>query len=167
MREDASAMADKFRPLKDAFGKFATGIAVATCVEPDGKFRALTINSFTSVSLDPPLVLWCLENKAAAFPHFMEAESYAVSILRADGEGLSNRFAGHAPEPLSEDEYEIWETGAPLLTNRIAGFDCRIDRRHKAGDHVILVGEVVRFDSSNGAPLVYFASNYHPGTSSS
>ena len=156
-------MGDDFRPLKDAFGRFATGIAVATCIGGDGGFRALTINSFTSVSLNPALVLWCIENKAAAYPHFMEADAYAVSILRADGEALSNRFASHAPAPLAADEIDIWETGAPLLKARIAGFDCRIHRRHKAGDHAILVGEVVRYDSDAGAPLVYFASNYHTG----
>ncbi len=160
-------MADKFRPLKDAFGRFATGIAVATCRQPDNGFRALTINSFTSVSLEPQLVLWCLENKAASYPHFMEADSYAVSILSADGEALSNRFAGHAPQPLAATEYDIWETGAPLLKSRIAGFDCRVQRRHRAGDHIILVGEVVRFDSKDGAPLVYYASQYHSGFSTS
>lgn len=156
-------MADDFRPLKDAFGRFATGIAVATCVEAGGGYRALTINSFTSVSLNPALVLWCIENKTAAYPHFMEADAYAVSILRADGEALSNRFAGHAPAPLTADEIDIWDTGAPLLKARIAGFDCRIHRRHKAGDHAILIGEIVRFDSETGAPLIYFGSNYHSG----
>lgn len=156
-------MADEYRPLKDAFGKFTTGIAVAACVRADGGFRALTINSFTSVSLEPPLVLWCLENKAAAYEDFMTADSYAVSILGANSEILSNRFAGHAPAPLQASEYEMWETGAPLLTGRIAGFDCKIRQRHDAGDHVILVGEVVRFDSCDGAPLVYYSSMYHSG----
>ncbi len=156
-------MADEFRPLKDAFGKFATGIAIATCVDASGGFRALTVNSFTSVSLNPALVLWCLELKAAAYPHFMEADNYAVSMLNADATALSNRFASREPAPLTPDEYEVWETGAPVLKSRIAGFDCRIHRRHKAGDHVILIGEVVRFDIVDGAPLVYFASNYHSG----
>ncbi len=159
-------MADEFRPLKDAFGKFATGIAIATCVDAKGEIRALTINSFTSVSLDPALLLWCLENKTSAYAQFMEADGYALSVLGADQAALSNRFAGREPEPLSPDEFEIWETGAPLLKSRIAGFDCRIHRRHKAGDHVILIGEVVRFDSTNGAPLVYFSSNYHSGIQS-
>ncbi|MEO1251273.1 MAG: flavin reductase family protein [Pseudomonadota bacterium] len=159
-------MADHYRPLKDAFGKFATGITVAACETEDGGFRALTVNSFTSVSLSPPLVLWCLEYRAAAYAAFMAADSYAVSILPAGARALSDRFAGREPQPLSEGEYEIWETGAPVLTERLAGFDCRIQKRHKAGDHVILIGEVVRFDSRDGAPLVYFASNYHSGAGS-
>lgn len=160
-------MADEFRPLKNAFGKFATGIAIATCVDSRGEFRALTVNSFTSVSLDPALVLWCLEQKTGAYAHFMEADGYAISILNADASELSNRFARREPAPLASGEYEIWETGAPLLKSRIAGFDCRIHRRHKAGDHVILIGEVVQFDAADDAPLVYFASNYHSGIQSS
>lgn len=156
-------MTDEFRPLKNAFGKFATGIAIASCVDANGEFRALTVNSFTSVSLKPALVLWCIENKTAAYTSFMEANGYALSILGADQTALSNRFAGRDPETLSNSEYEIWETGAPLLKSRIAGFDCRIYRRHKAGDHVILVGEVVRFDSNDETPLVYYASQYHAG----
>lgn len=154
-------MSDPYRPLKDAFGKFTTGIAVAACETAPGEFCALTVNSFTSVSLEPPLVLWCLEAKARVYPYFMKAQSYSVSILPAEAEPLSNRFAGHQPEPLRADEYEVWETGAPILTSRIAGFDCRIHSRHIAGDHVVLVGEVARFDSKNGSPLIYFASQYH------
>ena len=156
-------MVNDFRPLKDAFGRFATGIAVATCVESSGAFRALTINSFTSVSLNPALVLWCIENKTAAYPHFMEADAYALSVLSADSRATSDRFASHAPAPLTADEIDIWQSGAPLLKSRIAGFDCRIYRRHKAGDHAILIGEVLRYDSKDGAPLVYFRSNYHSG----
>lgn len=154
-------MTDPYRPLKDAFGKFATGIAVAACETPSGEFCALTVNSFTSVSLEPALVLWCLEAKAKTYPYFMEARSYSVSILPAEARDLSNRFAGHAPAPLQADEYEVWDTGAPVLTSRIAGFDCSIHSRHIAGDHVVLVGEVVRFDSATGSPLIYFASQYH------
>ncbi len=156
-------MSDKYRPLKDAFGRFATGIGLAACRDTDGSFAALTINSFTSVSLDPALVLWCIETRASAYPAFMAADSYAVSILRADQQAYSERFARYQPNPLSADEVEIWQTGAPVLKNRLAGFDCKISARHKAGDHVIMVGEVVRFDSTNNAPLIYFASNYHKG----
>ena len=154
---------DPYRPLKNAFGRFATGIGVATCVDRNGKFVAITINSFTSVSLEPPLVLWCIENKASSYPAFAEADSYAVSILGAEQQPASDRFARFGSTPLSPDEVEIFETGAPLLKNRLAGFDCRITRRHAAGDHHILVGEVVHFSSRDGAPLVYFASRYVEG----
>lgn len=93
----------------------------------------------------------------------MAADSYAVNILRADQRALSDRFAYYDPEALKQEEIEIWETGAPILKSRLAAFDCKIFKRHKAGDHVILIGEVVKFDSASGAPLIYFASNYHEG----
>lgn len=154
-------MTDQYRPLKDAFGRFATGIGVAACAREAGGYSAITINSFTSVSLNPALVLWCLEKRASAYTDFMAAGSYSVSILSARQKHLSERFARYQPEPLDAEEIEVWDTGAPLLKNRLAGFDCKITTRHKAGDHVILIGEVVRFDSVEGMPLVYFASNYH------
>ena len=156
-------MSDKFRDLKNAFGRFATGIAIASCRTEAGSNVALTINSFTSVSLDPALVLWCIENKASAFPAFMAADSYAISILRADQQAYSDRFARFEPKVLAPDESETWVSGAPVLKEKLAGFDCRIVARHKAGDHVILVGEVLRFESEAGEPLVYVASNYHKG----
>ena len=156
-------MTDPFRPLKSAFGRFATGVTVVSCRPEVIDPVAITVNSFASVSLDPPLVLWCLETRASTFDAFMSADNYAVSILRADGVSLSNRFASHDPGPLGPDESETWLTGAPILLDRLAAFDCRIVDRHRSGDHVILVGEVLKFESHSGAPLLYFASNYAEG----
>ncbi|MEM9014992.1 MAG: flavin reductase family protein [Pseudomonadota bacterium] len=156
-------MADEFRPLKDAFGRFGTGVTVVSCCDQDGAFVLMTVNSFTSVSLDPPLVLWCIERRASTFSSFMAAESYGVSILKAEQEDQSARFAGYAPDPLKAGEYDIWRTGAPILSSRLAGFDCIVVDRHLAGDHVILVGEVKQFDCTSGAPLLYFASQYVTG----
>ncbi|WP_428408611.1 flavin reductase family protein [Hyphococcus sp.] len=156
-------MTDKYRPLKNAFGRFATGIGVAACRDGEGAISAITINSFTSVSLEPPLVLWCLENRASTYSAFMGSQSYAVSILRADQQAASQRFAHFLPNGPREEEFETWKSGAPILKERLAGFDCKVIARHDAGDHVILVGEVVKFDSVEGAPLIYFASNYIQG----
>ena len=164
---ESSAMMDKFRPIKDAFGRFATGVGVAACQKQGGGYAALTVNSFTSVSLTPPLVLWCIETKASSFPAFMAAESYSVNILKAEQQALSDRFAQFNAAPLDDDEFETWKTGAPILKERLAAFDCKIFERHKAGDHVILVGEVVQFDSTDGNPLVYYASNYQTNGSGS
>lgn len=157
-------MTDKYRPLKDALGRFVTGIAVAACRNGNGEIKAITVNSFTSVSLDPPLVLWCLENRASTYTSFMGADAYSVNVLRADQRAVADHFAGYLPDPVKEDEFETWVTGAPVMKERLAAFDCKIVARHDAGDHVILVGEVVRFDSVNGKPLIYYASNYVQGT---
>lgn len=159
-------MQDPYRPLKNAFGRFATGVAVAACRSSAGGFTAITINSFASVSLEPPLVLWCLESRAAAFADFMADDAYAVSILSDAQQAVSERFARHGPAPLTAAEIDTPVTGAPLLKNRLAGFDCLVRDRRRAGDHFILVGEVVAFDSRAGAPLLYFASRYAAGPTS-
>ncbi len=163
-------MEDPFRPLKNAFGRFATGVAIAACSRdaseaPDGAgdFVAITINSFVSVSLHPPLILWCIENRASTFADFARAPHYTVSVLEAGQRDLADRFARHLPKPLAADEIETLVTGAPLIRNRLAGFDCRVVDRHRSGDHVILVGEVLKFDSRDGAPLLYYASRYAEG----
>jgi flavin reductase (DIM6/NTAB) family NADH-FMN oxidoreductase RutF len=156
-------MTDPFRPLKNAFGRFATGVAVAGCANIRGGMTAITINSFTSVSLSPPLVLWCLETRASTFADFIAADAYAVSILTSAQQAMSERFARHSPAPLAPNEYVTWKTGAPVLSDRLAGFDCRVVDRHRSGDHVILVAQVVEFDSKAGSPLLYFASRYSAG----
>ena len=154
---------DKFRPLKDAFGRFATGICVAGCPKTSGGQAMITVNSFTSVSLDPPLVLWCLETQASTFKDFMASDCYSITVLHAGQQAASERFAGFGGAPLSAGDYETWETGSPILKDRLAGFDCTIVDRHRSGDHVILVAEVKKFDARPGKPLLYFASNYAEG----
>ncbi|MEL7486920.1 MAG: flavin reductase family protein [Pseudomonadota bacterium] len=156
-------MTDPYRSLKNAFGRYATGVTVISCINGAATPTAITVNSFSSVSLEPPLVMWCIDKKASAFETFYAADHYAVSVLPAGAEDVSNRFASHAPEPISDAESERWISGAPLLADRIAGFDCRVTDRHDAGDHVILVGEVLKFDCADGAPLLYYASAYASG----
>ena len=174
---------DKYRPLKDAFGRFATGVAIASCWSPstghpansntknagkDGrKPVAITINSFTSVSLEPPLVLWCLEKRASTYDDFMGADHYGISILDGGQEDLSNRFASFNPKPLSLKEMGL--TGksslpdAPLLNDCLAALNCLIEKRIDAGDHIIMLGRVENFKSVQGKPLIYFASQYMVG----
>jgi flavin reductase (DIM6/NTAB) family NADH-FMN oxidoreductase RutF len=158
-----AATSDPFRPLKDAFGRFATGVAVAGCIAKSKSPAMITVNSFSSVSLSPSLISWCIEQKATNFADFMAADAYAISVLRADQRAISERFAMRAPAPPLPQECETWKTGAPLLKERLAGFDCRVTDRVAAGDHVILVAEVVAFDKREGRPLLYFASRYFEG----
>ena len=156
-------MTDPFRPLKNAFARFSTGITVVTCLGRDGVAHGITVNSFTSVSLEPPLVSWCLDDKSSVAAHFLAADHYAVSILAADQRTLSDRFATPGRHAVEEGEGEVFRTGAPLLNGRIAGFDCRIAERIKVGDHTILIGEIVHFDSREGRPLVYAGRQYVDG----
>ena len=153
-------MNDQFRPLKNAFGRYATGVAVASCVSPAGTRAAITINSFASVSLEPPLVSWCLETRASTNETFMSAACFGISIVYADQREVSDYFAKFSVKEPSEDEFDQWDTGAPILKRHLAAFDCRVHARHEAGDHVIFIGEVVKFASHDGEPLIYFASQY-------
>lgn len=156
-------MSNTFRPHKNAFARYPTGVTIVSCVPPGAPPLAITVNSFTSVSLDPTLVLWCLEKRASVFEAFGAADNYAVSILAADQDALSTRFATPGNHGFDEGEGERFVTGAPLIEGRLAGFDCKVHKRVDAGDHEILIGEVVHFDSRDGAPLIYSGRQYLKG----
>lgn len=156
-------MTDPFRPLKNAFSRFATGVTVVSCVGRDGEAIGITVNSFTSVSLEPPLVSWCLDDATSVTADFLAADHYAVSVLMADQQDLCGRFATPGQHGFNPGEGEVFRTGAPLLKGRIAGFDCRLANRFKVGDHTVLVGEIVHFDSFEGEPLVYAGRQFVPG----
>jgi len=163
----ANEQQDLHRPLKDVFGRFATGIAIASCNDAEGNRVAITVNSFTSVSLTPALVSWCIDKNASTFESFMASDSYAISILRGDQRAISDQFAGFSDEDTPWPPTREVETGSPLLETCLAALDCKIYARHDAGDHIILIGEVVWYQSYDGAPLVYFASQYGIGPASS
>ena len=157
------AAPDPYRPHKDAFARYPTGVTVVSCAPPGAEPLAITVNSFTSVSLNPTLVLWCLDKGSSVFGAYEASGNYAVSILAHDQAEASNRFATPGQHEFQGGEAEVFETGAPLLRGRLAGFDCRVDARHDAGDHVILVGRVVHFDSRAGRPLIYAGRQYLEG----
>lgn len=158
--ETAAPPAFDKRAFRDALGRFVTGVTVVTARRPDGAPVGVTINSFTSVSLDPPLVLFCLALTARSLPVFRSAGAFAVSVLAEDQKDCSARFA-RLPDEWDGIETEIWDTGAPLLKGAVAGFDCVTHTIHDGGDHLILVGRVVRFAGAPGvAPLVYHQGRY-------
>lgn len=163
VRLGAGAVSDPFRPLKNAFARYTTGITVVSCVPEGGEPIGITVNSFNSVSLEPALVSWCLDDHTSVAEAFLKSDHYAVSILAADQEALSNRFATPGQHGFAEGEGETFSTGAPLLKGRIAGFDCRLAERLKVGDHTILIGEIVHFDSREAKPLVYAGRSYIEG----
>lgn len=154
-------MAFSSQDFRAAMGRFATGICVVTCPATGARApMAITVNSFASVSLDPPLVLWCLDKGSDRCAAFAEAEAYGVTVLADDQEALSVTFAERGG--IGDVPHEIWETGAPILTGGLAAFDTRVAQRIDAGDHLILVGHVVRLAASQTktAPLLYFGGDY-------
>lgn len=147
--------------FRSVLGRFATGVAVVTTRAPDGSWAGLTVNSLTSVSLDPPLVLFCLDRSAGSGPTFAAADCFAVNILGAGQDPISARFADPFAERFSLERTVEWETGAPVLAEALAALDCRMHARHDGGDHVILVGRVVRAEVlDDAAPLIYWRGGY-------
>ena len=149
------------RTLRDAMGCFATGVTIVTTYAPDGKPVGLTANSFTSVSLDPPLLLVCIAKTASTLPCFQASDRFAVNVLHIGQQPTSNRFTR---KDIDRFETVPWDDGAfhvPLLTGALANFECRKDAIHDAGDHILLVGNVLRarFEARRD-PLLYFRGKY-------
>ncbi len=148
---------DKFRQV---MGNFATGITVVTTVDRAGKPYGLTVSSFTSVSLDPVLVLVCLDNKLSGLQSFMESKHFGVSMLSDAQEDLSRIHAKKDSER-HPSIYFQGPLGMPLLRNSMAVMDCEVVAKHVAGDHTIFVGQVEHADVLEGAkPLLYFRGKY-------
>ncbi|GGB34067.1 flavin oxidoreductase [Roseibium aquae] len=149
-------------PLKDlrkALGRFTTGICIAATRKPDGSPVGLTINSFNSVSLDPPLVLWSIAGHAMSAPVFSEAEGFAISVLGADQRQVADRFAGPG-DRFAFDDWAFGDHGAPFIRRAIAVFECRTVFQYEGGDHTIHVGEVLKHWTRPGAPLIYMDGQY-------
>jgi 3-hydroxy-9,10-secoandrosta-1,3,5(10)-triene-9,17-dione monooxygenase reductase component len=148
------------RTLRHALGRFATGVAVMTTLDAAGRPVGLTANSFSAVSLDPPIVAWSLRAEARLLPVFHAAPAFAVNVLAAAQEHLSNRFASPAEDRFAGVDWEAGAGGVPLLPGCLARFVCHTRERIPAGDHVLFLGTVAQFDHADGAPLVFFASRY-------
>ena len=148
------------RALRDAFGCFATGVTVVTGRGADGTRIGLTANSFTSVSLDPPLLLFCPANSASALPALRASGRFAINILDLDGQAVADRFAAKVPDRFADAEWHEWE-GLPILAHAKAAFACVLHADYDGGDHRILVGRVTRFtQAAEREPLLYLHGRY-------
>ena len=139
---------------------FATGVAVATALDRAGDPQGLTINSFTSVSLEPPLILFCIEKAAGVYDAFMQATHYGINVLAADQAGLSERFAYLEGDRFEHVEWYAGHAGTPRLRGTLAWLAARVDARVDAGDHTVMLGRVEEAEAGEGLPLIYFQSTY-------
>ena len=146
------------RGFRAALGRYATGVTVVTARTARGPV-GITANSFASVSLDPPLVLWCPAKSSARFSAFTVADHYAIHVLAADQIDLCRRFARSGEDFAGLDPAETPE-GLPLLHGCLARFDCAAHAVHEGGDHAILVGRVLRAFVRNGTPLLFWHGRY-------
>lgn len=148
------------RAFRGALGNFATGVTIVTTFDDEHEDVGITANSFNSVSLDPPMVLWSLSRKAKSLPAFLNNPYFAVHILAADQEALSQRFATQGANKFANLELTRGPGNVPLLDGCSARFVCRTAFKHDGGDHVIFVGAVLSFDASSHAPLLFHAGRY-------
>jgi flavin reductase (DIM6/NTAB) family NADH-FMN oxidoreductase RutF len=147
--------------FRRACARFATGITVSTALAPDGTPHGFTASSFTSVSMEPPLILICVDHRANVLRHFEQATHFGVNILAEDQEALSVRFAERGLDRFVGIDWHAGATGVPLLGGALARFECATRQTVAAGDHTIILGEVLHAEWQDGAPLLYFASRYH------
>lgn len=147
--------------FRRALGQFATGVAVVTARGPSGEAIGLTMNSFSSVSLEPPLILFSLDRKARSLAAMQAAEGYAVNVLGREQQALAERFARPRPDKWQAVEHVAGIAGAPLIAGAIAHFECAPFACYDGGDHLIFVGRVVRFETFvHDEPLVFFRGEY-------
>lgn len=154
-------MSFDIRAFRQALGCFPTGVAVVTAVGGGGTHKGITVNSFASVSLDPPLVLWCIDRKSDRFEAFTRANGYTISLLGTAHEDVSARLAKQGAHSLAGIDLIETELGPPALADALAFFECESEAVHQGGDHAILVGRVIRFAKREaGAPLIFFNGRY-------
>ena len=154
------ASAEQSRRLREAFACFATGVTIVTCQGPDGRPVGLTVNAFTSVSLNPPLVLVCIDAASKSLAALEAAGAFAVNVLRAGQEDVAWRFTLRDGERFEGAVVETW-AGAPILGGCVANFECAVDRAFDAGDHRVFIGrvEAMRYES-DAMPLLFLGSRF-------
>jgi flavin reductase (DIM6/NTAB) family NADH-FMN oxidoreductase RutF len=156
------------RDLRNLLGQFATGVTVITTRTADGRNVGMTANSFSSLSLEPALVLWSLACKAPSLNDFCGASHFAINVLGADQHGLSRHFSRPSADKFAGIAHVPGTAGVPLLDDVVATLVCRNVRQYEGGDHLIFIGEIEHFRYSGAEPLVFHAGQYriaaeHPG----
>lgn len=146
--------------FRAALSRFASGVTVLTIRGADGRDLGMTMTAFSSLSLDPPLILVCVAHTASIAPALAETTHFAVHVLSAGQESLARRFAEKDRDRFEGAPVRRSDSGLPLLEGALATLECRVHARHPGGDHEILVGEVLGATSREGAPLVYFRGSY-------
>ena len=153
-------MAIDGRELRNAMGLFATGVTVITTKDASGEPFGLTANAFSSLSLDPPMLLICVDKEVDCYACFDESKVFGVNFLSVAQEELSTRFATKGIEKFEGLSYSVGELGVALLDGALAHFECRVAHAYEGGDHTIYVGEVQRLVTMEGDPLLFFQGKY-------
>ncbi len=148
------------RQFRTALGDYATGVTIITALDAAGQPIGMTANSFASVSLDPPLVLWCVDENSPLYDGFLQAEHYAVHVLRDDQQEIARRFSSDDIDHFADVTYASGIARLPLLEHYSALLQCEVKSRHTEGDHVILVGRVISIKNQSAKPLLFYRGQY-------
>jgi flavin reductase (DIM6/NTAB) family NADH-FMN oxidoreductase RutF len=160
-RRTSDGRSDEASRLRSALAQMPTGVAIVTAATTDGRSLGMTVNSFASVSLDPPLVLFCIDRRSLAFEGWQRAPGYAINVLAATQGPLSNAFARAGSSKWDGVEFERGLNGAPRIAGAIACFECSAHERFDGGDHAIFVARVERFTTHpTGQPLLFHRGRY-------
>jgi|SRR5215204_322616 len=148
---------DEFRA---ALGRFPSGVTVVTTKDAAGRFHGITVSAFASVSLDPPMILVCIEKTTGSHYAFQESEFFVVNVLTEEQENLSNRFASPIPDKFDGIDYRLGVGEIPVLADALVTLECRLAYAHEGGDHTIFVGLIEKSETKDANPLVYWHGNY-------
>ena len=149
------------RELRNALGRFATGVCLITTVTEDGVPMALTANSFSSVSLDPPLVLWNLQDSSDVYDSFATPRYFAINVLALEQQVLSNQYAKKGQHEIEAAHFAAGKSGAPIIKNALVSFECELEATYPGGDHLIIVGRILDMqERGSGDPLLFYAGGY-------
>ena len=148
------------RQFRSALGQFATGVTVVTAPDGENGYIGTTASSFNSVSMDPPLILWSIDNSARSLPAYEQAEHFVVNVLAADQVGLSNHFARQQEDKFADLDFDLNAHAVPVLRGCSAYFHCKTRYMYEGGDHTIIVGEVLQFEASDRDGLLFHQGRY-------
>ena len=148
------------KEFRKCLAKFATGVTVVTCADSDGRPYGITANSFSSVSLEPRLILWNVAKVSNSLQAFLDAEFFAINILASDQQELSAHFAKSDHTLFDSIQINRSEHNVPLIPGTLACFECRTFQIHDCGDHYIIIGAVQKFESNDAEPLLFFSGKY-------
>ena len=155
-----SSDVDSMRNLRNTLGQFATGVTIVTALDPAGDMIGMTVNSFSSVSLDPPLVLWNLGETNYGYDVYQQADYFCINILAADQSELARKFAQASDDKFNTVKLKLGNNGIPLLEGCLAYLECTKEAQYPGGDHVIIIGRVERFLSTNRQPLLFYTGQF-------
>ena len=148
------------KQLRSALGRFATGVTIVTTQTPGGRLEGLTVNSFSALSLDPPLILWSIRQSAYSLPSFLAAKGFAINVLSARQHALCQHFATPCADKFEAISFAPGMAGYPVFPESLAVFECETESTVEGGDHLIFIGRVVGAAYRDGDPLVFSSGEY-------